>query len=132
MTKLTAIALALGLVAAPAFADPVFGTWQTGVDENTGYYAHIEVKQCGATICGPVVQSFEQGGKPIASPNVGKNIPREMVAEGDGKYRGKVWRPSDDKIFVGKMELDGANTLKVKGCVAGGLICKTQVWTRVN
>ena len=49
----------------------------------------------------------------------------------DGSYRGNVWRPSNDKTYTGKMELDG-NTLLLAGCVLGGLICADQTWTRIE
>ena len=56
---------------------------------------------------------------------------RNMAPKGDGYYAGKVWRPSNDKIYVGKMQMSG-NKLKLKGCVAGGLLCSSQTWTRVK
>jgi uncharacterized protein (DUF2147 family) len=54
-----------------------------------------------------------------------------MEPKGGGKYEGKVWRPSNNKIYMGKMTLSG-NKLKLQGCVAGGLLCSSQNWTRVN
>jgi uncharacterized protein (DUF2147 family) len=54
-----------------------------------------------------------------------------MAAKGDGNYAGKVWRPSNDKIYIGKIALKG-NTLKLSGCIAGGLLCSKQTWSRVN
>lgn len=38
---------------------------------------------------------------------------------------------SNDKIYVGGIELNG-DSMKLAGCVAGGLICKKRARTRVK
>ena len=72
--KNTLVAAVFGaILAVPALADPVFGTWKTIPDDN-GHYGHIQVKQCGDTICGELIASFEGNGKKYQSENLGKNI----------------------------------------------------------
>ena len=127
-TALTSLALATLTSAGAALADPVLGTWKTQPDD--GAYAHIEMTRCGAAICGKIARTFTDSGE-YASPNIGKTLVIDMVAQGDGHYTGAVWRPSNDKIYTGKMDLDG-NSLALRGCVAGGLICSKQDWTRVK
>ena len=61
------------------------------------------------------------------SENLGKQIVIGMVPQGGGAYEGKVWRPSNNKVYLGKIKLNG-NAISLKGCVAGGLICKTEAW----
>ena len=123
---LAAIA-ALGLAGAAA-ADPVLGTWQTQPDD--GAYAHVKMQKCGAAVCGTIARTFNDSGE-YKSPNLGKTLVIDMVPNGDGSYAGKVWRPSNGKIYIGKMDLNG-NSLALRGCVAGGLICSKQTWRRVN
>lgn len=128
MKKMIASAVfALSLVGA-AQADPAHGVWQTQVDDSR--YAHVKMAPCGAGICGTIVKTFLNG-EDYKSPNLGKKLVREMVASGNGKYAGKVWRPSNGKIYVGKMQVSG-NSLKLSGCVAGGLICSKQTWKRLK
>ncbi|MEH7828459.1 DUF2147 domain-containing protein [Gemmobacter denitrificans] len=122
------IAAALSLVAGAAMADPIEGVWQTQEDE--GAYAHVTIKPCGAAFCGKITQAFKDGAD-YASPNVGKQIVIDMAPVGDGNYEGKVWRPANDKIYNGKAEVSG-KTMKLAGCVAGGLICKSQTWKKVK
>jgi uncharacterized protein (DUF2147 family) len=123
----TAAALVLGAVA--AFADdPVYGRWQTEVDD--GSYAHVDVADCSGKICGTFVRTFNSSGE-YKSPNLGKKVIMDMEPDGENFYRGKVWRPSNDKIYIGKIDLDG-DTLYLKGCVAGGLLCASQTWKRVQ
>ena len=116
----------LGL-AAPAFADPVEGVWQTQVDD--GAYAHITIAPCGDKMCGTISRTFNDSGE-YNSANKGKPIVWDMVAQGGGDYKnGKIWQPSTGKVYNSKMALSG-NTLKVSGCV--GPICKGQTWSRVQ
>ncbi|MBY6058300.1 DUF2147 domain-containing protein [Leisingera daeponensis] len=124
---LAGMALALGLAGAAA-ADPVLGVWKTEPDD--GSYAHIQMAKCGAAVCGKIARTFNGGGE-YQSPNIGKTLVIDMVPNGNGSYEGKVWRPSNDKIYIGKMDVAG-NSLALRGCVAGGLICSKQTWTRVK
>jgi uncharacterized protein (DUF2147 family) len=123
---LAAIA-SLGL-AGMASADPVLGTWKTQPDD--GSYAYVEMEKCGSAVCGKIARTFNSDGE-YQSANIGKTLVIDMVANGDGSYAGKVWRPSNDKIYIGKMDLSG-NKLALRGCVAGGLICSKQTWSRVK
>ncbi len=123
--------LAVAFAAASATgvaADPALGTWKTEVDD--GSYAHISMTPCGGNICGTISRTFNSDGE-YNSANKGKLLVRDMAAKGGGKYEGKVWRPSNDKIYIGKMDVTG-NTLKLRGCVAGGLLCSSQKWTRIK
>ncbi|MCB1342239.1 MAG: DUF2147 domain-containing protein [Pseudooceanicola sp.] len=125
--------MVLGVVAALAMAgaasaDPVEGMWKTQPDD--GSYAHVQMVPCGAAICGKMVKTFKASGE-YQSPNLGKTLVIDMVPEGNGAYAGKVWRPSNDKIYVGKMQLAG-DSLALSGCVLGGLICSKQTWTRIK
>ncbi len=117
------------LTALPALAaDPVLGLWKTDVDD--GAYAYVDIHMCGEKICGTIVRTFNSDGE-YKSENIGKDILLGMVPQGNGKYAGEVWRPSNGKIYVGKLVLNG-DKLKMKGCIAGGLICKSSNWTRVQ
>lgn len=130
--KTFAMTLAAALVAAgAAFAtDPVEGLWQTKPDDN-GNFGHVEVKPCGPAYCGTLVTAFDGAGKQIESPNVGKQIVWDMMAQGNGSYEdGKVWSPDRDKTYNSYMVLEG-DGLTVKGCILG--ICRDGgTWTRVK
>lgn len=127
--KTFAMAAALMLLAAPVLAaDPVEGMWQTQPDD--GAYAHVQLAPCGPAICGTIKRTFNTSGE-YKSPNLGKQLVMGMVPQGGGNYEGKVWRPSNDKVYMGKIEL-GGDSLRLAGCVAGGLICSKQTWQRVK
>lgn len=118
---------ALGLAGA-AQSDPAEGLWQTQVDD--GAYAHVQMAPCGQAVCGTIARTFNASGE-YSSPNLGKVLVRNMVPRGGGSYEGSVWRPSNDKVYLGRMQLQG-DRLVLKGCVAGGLICSSQTWARLQ
>ena len=98
--------------AGAAYADPIEGNWKT---------------QSGATAAitggGPfsiTLKSGKHSGKRIGS----------FSASGNNAYSGKITDPDTDKTYTGKATLSG-NSLKMKGCVLGGLLCKSQTWTRL-
>ena len=116
------------LGAGAAWADPVEGLWKTQADD--GAFAHVTMSPCGAAFCGVITRTFNASGE-YKSPNLGKKLVIDMAAKGNGQYEGQVWRPSNDKIYFGKIGLSG-DTLKLSGCVAGGLICSKQTWSRLK
>lgn len=122
------LALGLALGAGAALADPIEGMWQTQPDD--GAYAQVQIAPCGPNYCGTIVRTFKDGGE-YKSPNLGRQIVIDMAPKGSGAYAGKVWRPSNDKTYIGKIALNG-DAMKLSGCVAGGLICAKQNWSRVK
>ena len=123
-----AFAAAFGLIAAAASADPIEGLWQTQPDE--GAFAHVRIAPCGAAFCGTITRTFKDKAE-FQSPNIGKQIVIDMAPQGGGNYRGRVLRPADNKIYNGKATVEG-DRMSLAGCVAGGLICKSQHWARLS
>lgn len=128
--RAAACALVIGL-GAPALADPAHGVWQTQPDD--GSFAHVTLGPCGSAqaVCGTITRTYRDGGQPFQAPTIGRQIVIDMVPQGGGRYEGQVWRPSNDRIYIGRMEVDG-DRIELRGCVAGGLICASQTWVRVQ
>ena len=126
--KTLALAAAFALAAVAAQADPIEGVWQTQPDD--GAFAHVTIAPCGNAFCGTITRTFKDKAE-YASPNIGKQIVRSMVAKGDGNYEGQVWRPANDKVYNGKATVSGSQ-MSLAGCVAGGLICKSQNWVKIQ
>jgi uncharacterized protein (DUF2147 family) len=128
MKRVILAAVAVVGLAGVASADPAEGVWQTQPDD--GAYAHVTISTCGAAVCGVISRTFDAGGE-YQSENLGRQLVIDMVPAEGGRYNGSVWRPSNDKIYIGKMDLDG-DRIELRGCVAGGLICSSQTWARVS
>ena len=123
-----AIAAAFAALAGAAAADPIEGLWQTEADQ--GHFAFVRIAPCGPAFCGTITRTFNAAGE-TRTDSIGKEIVIGMAPQGGGEYRGRVLRPADNKIYSGKANVSGA-MMKLAGCVAGGLICKSQTWRRVQ
>ena len=145
MTTSRAVAMmlaTLGLICVePAFADPA-GMWLT---ENGR--SRVRVAACGAALCGTVVGLAEpedpQTGKPKLDKNnadaakrtrplIGVAILLGAKPAGANKWSGQVYNAEDGKTYDGTLTEVSPTSLKLEGCVLGGLICKSQQWTRAN
>ena len=129
MKRFVLSAIAVLGMAGIAHADPIEGTWQTQPDD--GRVGQIKISPCGSGFCGTLVRSFDTSGAVVKTGNEGTQIVRNMAPQGGGAYAGEVYRPANKKIYSGKAQVSG-NTMKLSGCVAGGLICKSQTWQKVR
>lgn len=128
MKNLVLAVIGLIALAGAALADPIEGLWQTEVDD--GSYALVTIAPCGPAFCGVISRTFNASGE-YQSENIGRQIVINMVPTGAGEYEGQVWRPSNDKVYLGKISLTGTQ-MRLRGCVAGGLFCAAQAWVKVG
>ncbi len=112
MMRKLLIAAAVIMAAGAAYADPIEGKWKT----QSG--ANATISGCGGSFCIKLT-SGEHAGKQIGN----------LAASGGNKYAGTITDPADDKTYTGRATLSGS-VLKMKGCVLGGLICKSQTWNK--
>jgi uncharacterized protein (DUF2147 family) len=133
--------LALASSGSALAADPN-GTWLT----QTGT-SRIRVADCGGALCGTIVWLKEPNdpdtGKPKTDKNnsdaskrsrplLGTQIVLGMKPAGADKWTGQVYNAEDGKTYSGNLTYSGGGSLQLQGCALGGLVCKSQTWTRVN
>lgn len=120
--RLSALALAIGMLAAPALAADPSGTYlrDTGASK-------VKIGKCGDAICGNIVWLKD----PSGPAKLGQRIFYDMKPDGDNKWVGKAFNPEDGKTYSGKMSLSGG-TLTTAGCALGGLICKSVSWAKAD
>jgi uncharacterized protein (DUF2147 family) len=51
---------------------------------------------------------------------------------GANTWSGKLYNTQDGATYNGTVTVVNKNTLKLEGCVLGGLVCQGPTWTRVN
>lgn len=135
---LAALAAALGMAAAtaPALAADGDITRSYGVWRNPKNTVHLEIKDCGATTCGVVVwasaKAEADARKAGADTLVGKQLLRDFQSQNNGSLKGRVWVPTLKVTLVGTAEIVDTRTMRAKGCVIGNLLCKSQMWTRID
>lgn len=126
-----------GGVASSAMAAPpsVAGRW---LDQDKG--GVIQIGQCGATVCGTLVQILEKGKANAVDENNpnpalrkrplrGINLLYGFAPDGD-KWKGSIYDPRRGKVFKSTVWLNPNGTLSVRGC--WGVLCQTQTWTRAK
>ena len=128
MTRLVGILL---LAAGGAAADPAEGMWRTQANDE-GTFADVRIAPCGAALCGRLQTAYGASGRPIEVPDPNATIVAGMRPSGGGAYDGgTITDPQAGRTYRAKMALSG-DSLKVSGCVAGGLLCRSQTWRRVR
>jgi uncharacterized protein (DUF2147 family) len=129
-----ALLLAGPAAAAPpsvAVSDAVEGLWRNGKDT-----VRIRTYVCGVSICGQIVRADAKARADAADGGtkqlVGTQVFREFRPASGGTWKGKVYVPDINRTFSGVLSLAAPDKLIGKGCVLGGLICKSSTWTRVR
>ena len=132
MRKFTAVFAALAAlftVSSVQAAD--LGVW-TGPKDNV----RVAIRSCGASMCGTVVYASPKAEadarKSGLTTLVGQQLLRDFEPTGHGGMRGKVYVPTLKVTLNGAADFIDARTMRAKGCVLGGLICKAQVWHRID
>jgi uncharacterized protein (DUF2147 family) len=120
ITLATAALLAIG--PAPAAADPS-GTW---LRENGG--ARVRMAKCGDAICGTITWLKDPAN---TKSKVGQRVFFDMKPNGADAWAGKAFNPEDGQTYSGKITLSGSS-MTTAGCVAGGWICRSVSWSKVN
>lgn len=125
-----ALAMAGQSPAAPP-AQGIEGVWS-----NPKGSVQVRTGQCGDTVCGWVVWASEKAKADTArksgGPLVGAKLLRGYRATGKSRWTGQLYVPDMGSTFGSTITLVDAQTIRVKGCVVGGLLCKSQDWHRVG
>jgi len=120
---------AISMLTAPVMAGGLDGVWRTP----KGW--KVKLYKCGAAYCGRVIGGTKD--KDVHNPKksmrsrkvVGIRMIWGMKKNGK-KYSGKLYNPKDGKTYSGKITPVSASSIKLAGCVFGGLICKSQTWRK--
>jgi len=116
-----ALLLGGGAFAAPApLAGGLIAAWNR--DDGLG---GITIQSCGDVICGHIAWLKE----PRGPGHVGEQVLFDMRETAPNTWTGTAHNPEDEQDYAGTLILEGDH-LFTKGCVFGGLICKSVTWTR--
>ena len=121
----------LSLVAMQAAANPVAGDWT-----NPAQSVVVQVAPCGSKLCGTVKWASETAKNDARRAGtqalVGTELLQNFKFVRPGHWRGTLFVP--DRNVRTRAELIAVETdrLRIRACTAGGLFCKSQVWTRVE
>lgn len=122
-----------GVGTAFADGDPL-GVWMRSSGSSK-----IRIEKCGAALCGTVVWERDPR-KDVHNPDpakrddpvTGRRVLFGMKPSGDAQWKGEVYNAEDGKTYSGYVTLVAPDRLKLQGCVMGGLICKSDTWSRAQ
>ena len=123
MLRATFAALALITAGAPAFAAEPYGVWRRPEDGTT-----FSFFRCGGGLCVKVKGVTD----PADRKYIGAMVFSGATKTGPNVWEGRVKNLEDGETYMGKITLNGANTVTLDGCVLGGAICKGETWTRAR
>ena len=126
MIPLVLLLLAQGSANAPA---KITGEWV-----NERHTAIIRIADCPTGLCGTVIWSAapaqrdaERGGTDDLN---GTMVMLGFVPAAPQRWRGKLFLPDHARTVKATVELQSNGALHVRGCELGGLVCRSQKWTR--
>jgi uncharacterized protein (DUF2147 family) len=116
--------------AASAAPNDLLGVWR-----NPKNSVHVDIRPCGGSACGYVVwatpKAQADAKKGSGRELIGLQLLQDFAPNGQG-WRGKVFVPDLNRTLSGAARAIDANHLEAKGCLFGSVLCKSQVWTRLN
>lgn len=137
MRKSMAAAVALGLLAGPVCAlpkpssAPVTGLWI-----NPYHSVAVRNQFCGNALCGQIVWASNEAkadARDSGVPNlIGINLLENYHPQQSGKWKGTVLVPDMGHRFSSEIDALGPDRIKISGCIFHGLLCKSQIWTRIE
>ena len=118
---LLASALVLGSGGA-AMAAEINGNWARSDGK-----ARVRIARCGSDIC--ATNTWIKPGTP--NEKAGDVLAMKIEKVSNAQYSGSAFDPQRDMSY--RITLDVTrNTMISRGCVLGGLLCRSVGWTRIN
>ena len=120
--------------ATAAYAQSPVGEWI--VEDGT---AHIRIVPCGSALWGVISWTKDAPGKDENNPDPSKRgrsvmgIPILLNMKPAGRrWDGEVYNAENGQTYTAHISLEGANVLKIEGCVLGGIFCGGENWQRLT
>lgn len=112
----------------PPAASPI-GTWI-----NPRGTVQVKTGPCGANLCGWVIwaspQALEDARSSGVDTLIGTELLRNYQPAGPREWHGQVYVPDMGETFYSRIVQLNSDSLKISGCILGGLICKSQIWRK--
>ncbi|MDP5279496.1 DUF2147 domain-containing protein [Sphingomonas sp. DG1-23] len=128
MVALAAVLAAPSAAAAPS--SPLQGLWL-----NPHGSVAVRTDPCGDKFCGRIVWASGAAQKDAKDSGVDALIGTELLEnyrpDGEASWSGTVFVPDLGRHFSSRIDTLSPTRIEIRGCILGGLICKSQVWSRI-
>lgn len=116
--------------ASPPAMQSVEGRWT-----NPKRNVVLKLAPCGSELCGTVewasrkaIEDARRGG---TRSLIGAQVMSGFKPDGAGNFKGRATDPKRGLRGSATIRLTSSDTLQVKGCAVGGLMCREQQWKRL-
>jgi uncharacterized protein (DUF2147 family) len=99
----------------------LFGAWQRGDG-----VARVKVAACGGAIC--MTNTWIKSG---SDEKVGEYLTLDLKPSASGQFSGTGYDPQRKARFAFDVTLAG-DRMTTRGCLLGGLVCRTTDWSRLH
>ena len=110
---------------------PIEGRWRNPTGSVT-----IEVARCGPAWCGTVVAATAEARADAARGGtatlIGTQLLTGLKPAAKGHWKGRLFVPDMNKRTHADIAPAGPDRLKVRGCLVGAMLCKSQLWSRAD
>lgn len=117
--------LPLPCLASPASAQAggeMYGEWSRGDG-----IARVRIAPCGGEVC--AVNTWIRPG--VVDEKMGDRLVMNITPSGPGKWAGVAFDPQRDRSY--RIAIDvGDVGMTTRGCILGGLLCKSVAWRRIG
>jgi uncharacterized protein (DUF2147 family) len=130
------IAPLLAIWAAPALAatrpvDNPAGLWLSPHQSVV-----VRTGPCGEKLCGWVAWANSEALADAQDGGVAHLVGTELLQDyrptGSKNWSGTVFVPDMGRSFSSQIDALSPGQLRIRGCILGGLICKSQIWNRIE
>ncbi len=115
--------------ATSAAATP-FGTWT-----NPSRSLAVRIQSCGQQICGSIVAATREAESDARDSGVNELVGIQLLSDyhqsSARRWDGTVYVPDMGRRFSSHIVQTNQNVLRISGCLIGGMLCKSQDWTRI-
>ena len=120
--------VAASMASGTAMAAEPNGDWRT--EDGS---AIIRVDNCRGALWGVVAWEREPGrDRRNGRPTLGSTVLINMRPSSQARWDGQIYNAQNGETYKANVRMVSDNTLRVEGCVMGGVFCGGQRWTRVN
>ena len=124
----------LGILAA-ALSIASGGSTPVGIWQNPKHTIAVQTALCGSSLCGTIVAAAPMAVADAQESGVlqliGTSLLRDYHKAGSDCWRGIVFVPDMGRTFDSRLTVLSPNQVRISGCILRGLLCKSQIWTRV-
>ncbi|MBW6523630.1 DUF2147 domain-containing protein [Sphingomonas sp. RHCKR47] len=131
VVAVTGVAMGASAIAAqPAPNASIYGTWI-----NPYHSVAVRTVPCANRLCGRVVWASREAQQDARDGNVpnliGTSLLENYRPTGARSWAGTVFVPDMGRHFYSLIEQVDDGTMRVRGCILHGLLCKSQLWQRI-